>query len=107
MGTSLRRLHSLELELDPVASFEMMNTPIEGQQKFERVVERIIRHIISCHDMNSQRRAYPTKAKAASAVTPGGPLSPQHALGGLFFEIRHSPKWHLLQAIESIMFLSV
>jgi hypothetical protein len=47
----LRRLHLLDLELDPIALFEMMNAPVEGQQKFERVVGRALGYIISGDDM--------------------------------------------------------
>jgi hypothetical protein len=33
-----RRRHTLDLKLQPIALLKMMNAPIEGEQKFKRVV---------------------------------------------------------------------
>ena len=38
MRPILTRLNLLDLELDPVTFFEMMDVPIEGEQELERMV---------------------------------------------------------------------
>ena len=50
MRSLLGGLDTLDLELDPVTLFEMMDAPIESQQEFESVLGCLIIHIMSGND---------------------------------------------------------
>jgi hypothetical protein len=51
MWPLLCRLDASDLEFDPVAIFEMMDTPVEGQQKLKTIVGFSIDHFISRDDI--------------------------------------------------------
>ena len=53
MQMLVRRLNTLDLELDPVTLLEMMNAPVEGQQEFKLVFGCGGLHIMSPDDMIS------------------------------------------------------
>jgi len=42
----LRRLHAFNLEFDPIALFEIMDSPMKGEQELKRVID-LAGHIIS------------------------------------------------------------
>jgi len=52
MWPILCRRNAFDLELDPIAIFEVMDTPIEGKEKFKAVVDIPPGHFISPHDIN-------------------------------------------------------
>ena len=65
MRALLGGLDALDLELDPIALFEAMNAPIEGQQEFKPVIRRLVFHIISCDDIIVSPR-FPSREAAKS-----------------------------------------
>ncbi len=59
VGTFRGRLHPLDLELEPIALFEMVDAPVEAQQKFKRVFVgngTPSLHIISRKDIDNSAR---------------------------------------------------
>jgi len=69
----LGRLDALDLELDPVALFEMMDAAIESQQELKSVFGSAALHIISGHDnMSFHRRCQWTDVPCTGPATRSG-----------------------------------
>ena len=72
MRSLLGRLDTLDLELDPVAFFEMMDASIKGQQELKSVFGRSVGHIMSGYDnkilhLRGQGKAFDGAERAQSA----------------------------------------
>src|SRR5436309_2394449 len=70
-----RRLDALDLELDPVALFELVDTPIESQQKLKAVIGVSLGHFISRYDIIALSRTVKVD-RSPCRLLGGGPDDP-------------------------------